>query len=264
MQTRELVKHRDRLAKAARFAAAAYNASGQYAWHYGSARGCVVVEDSHLIIAIAGTDDEQDMMMNVSVSPREMGDWSFAAGIPISRDSQKVTSTVGFLDYAANAYEGIASALRRHQYDPNKMKRVTLVGHSLGGAAAYLLQHTKCFEEAEAVAFGSPRPFKRGSLIPSRLRFRAWRHTDLIPYVPLSCVHPDAVQFIVSGKGRVPQTKIHWQQTPAVLAQCVIAWGWGVLSAINNLLGRHPDFHALFAGHSMNEYRESLTVEGPE
>lgn len=262
MTPTEIVKHRFRLERAARFAKGAYNASGQHAWHYGSARGAVIWEAAEgiLILAIAGTDDADDMILNTAVSPRSLDDWGFAAGIQIARDSQQVRSTVGFLDYAANCYEGISAKMTELGLSLDKAQRVVLAGHSLGGAACFLLQHTKMFEEAEAIVFGAPRAFKRNQQIPSRIRYSVWDPTDLVPYVPLSCKHPRCVQFIVTGKGRVPQTHYSRQQWVPVALRCVVSWGVGAAIALGNLAGRRVDFSSLFAGHSMSKYKEMLTV----
>jgi len=229
-----------------------HSASGILMWY---------PEDGHLIISIAGTDERSDIFHDVNTFPRKMSEWGEKAGICISEDAVDVVSTEGFLDYAASCYFGVTERLAADGIDLSEVASITIVGHSLGGAAAYLLQLTKLFESSRVYVFGCPRTFKRSKTkVPDRVRFSCWRIVDPVPYLPLSCHHPSAQVIIVPAySGAVPRTRIAPGSIPIVVIYVAFMWIYGVYVALCNLCGSSANV-AAFRAHRMSEYANNLEI----
>lgn len=242
--------------EASDLALAAYDSQSTHRrWEYKNACGVLSFEDGVLLIGIAGTNDSIDLYQDVNVRPRNLYDWSFMADIPLCKDARDVVSTVGFLDYAAFCYIGITRAINEMGIDRAAIRGIVLSGHSLGAAAAQLLQMTPRFESAEAHLYGSPKVWKRGSRVPERLRTHAWQVTDLVTYAPISCKHATCQNLIVTGG--VPHSRIPFSRIPVMALLAAFVWVTGGWKSLLTRFGVSVK-NGLFTPHHMKTYRKLL------
>jgi len=261
MQTRPQ-RLRRRLLNAAHWAHAAYvePEGSPIRWQCHTSSGILHFKDGHLIVGITGSDQSSDIWHDLTLYSRSMDEWSVAADIKLAEDSKGVVTTTGFLDHTANAYEGIMAKLRSMGVDQGDITSVSLSGHSLGGAVAYLLQHTEAFgHDSRAYVFGCPKVYKRGSRIPERLRSSCWKHNDIVTYGPWSCVHPSCQDLILTYPGQVPRTEVPgWLRVP-MASWVLLSWVYGAACELKGMCGDETSY-GLFKSHSMTEYLQCLEL----
>jgi len=250
---------------AAKLALGAYDEEDEgMIWSLRSARGILIWNpaDGHLGIAIAGTDDRSDVLHDVNTLPRVFSEWGQQSGVCVSDDAVDVVSTEGFMDYTASCSEAILAKVDAIGLKWSSVTSMTIVGHSLGGAAAYLLQLTKPFEASRTYTFGCPKTFKRGCRVPDRIRFACWHLSDPVVYLPLSCCHPKSQSVIVSrSSGIMPRTSRAFGARVFVIAYVVATWLYSVYAAVCRIWGGKPKVTAVHA-HLMATYAKSLGISG--
>ena len=199
-----------------------------------------------IIIGLAGTDGPQDVVNDLDLLPQTIGDWSDATGIPVNAEVRQTVSTAGFLAHAGLAYHGVEHTLYT-QFGitiSSAERPVWIAAHSLGGAAAQLMQFTVPYFTSRCFSFGAPRIIRSGCYLPNRLRCAVRRATDPVIYAPRWHVHPPAEVLYVRYVGSV-RRHMPWRYRVAALAYASIAW----------LFGRRAISH----GHAMSRYEQDLS-----
>lgn len=148
-------------------------------WRHSHATGYVYTCGAKAVVAIAGSDDWDDWRGNFRACPDPLPCWP---GARVHR---------GLLAYAGLVVEALAPHAR-FLAD----RTVTIVGHSLGGAAAVLLpilartdwRMPASITTAAVVTFGAPR-VGNATLAKLRSELPPWQIAadgDLIPHLPLA------------------------------------------------------------------------------
>lgn len=117
-------------------------------WRHGNAHGYIIAAAEKAVVAIAGTDDRRDWRGNLAACPDPLPGW------PRTRAHR------GLVRYADSVLAGLAP-----HYHVLRDRVATVVGHSLGGAAAILLPTLARLDwrlpasivSAAVVTFGAPR-----------------------------------------------------------------------------------------------------------
>jgi hypothetical protein len=212
-------------ARLAEFAKAAYYQSGSpelralesetdmslARWSNGNASGIIAFQGKTLVIAISGTDSADDIKNDADVLSQDVQGWSNAVGIPVIKTTG-VQSSAGFLAYAALAGAELGSWIPADLSEWD----VYLTGHSLGGAAALILQLTTKLQSASCFTFGCPKVF-RGD-VPERIRVSVRRAADPVVHVPPTYDHPSASVLWVRYAGSVRSKLPAWLKPVAWVA----------------------------------------------
>ena len=132
--------------------------------------GYMTLTNQEIIVVIRGTKNLEDWLLNFCISPNYQGFHS------------------GFASYADSIWRQLNRLFSRFSYP---QKKLTIVGHSLGGAAAILtailLQKQEFnklhLDEVEIYSFGSP-PFSTKHISCQAPVYRIRTAKDLVPYLP--------------------------------------------------------------------------------
>jgi len=220
-------------------------------WSYGNAAGVVYVDAERICIGLAGTDDKDDARNDYDFFNQTLGDWSSASDFAVAPGLADTSSTAGFLAYAALCYGGIETTLADLESDN---RRVWIAGHSLGGAAAQILQCTLRYSGCRVYTYGSPRVFR--GRVPEEIRVSVRRITDPVVYGPFGYYHPSSDTIWVRYPGSV-RTQLPWKYKPIAAAYRAAVWSKGLVQAGLASLGV-PVRPTLADGHSMTRYRADL------
>jgi hypothetical protein len=87
----------------------------------------------------------------------------------------------GFYNYASNAYRFLQNAIHHH-------KKLTLVGHSLGGAVALAFADFIDHPDVEIYTFGCPRTGTKH--FTKRIKYAHHRFVTYLDHAPLTPVYP--------------------------------------------------------------------------
>ncbi len=218
-------------------------------WLCGNASGLTYQDDERIVIAIAGTNDRLDRVNDIDILEQDFGDWSQAWSIPIHDDVRNTSSTAGFLAYSGLCYAGIDDKITNHD-----SRTVWIAGHSLGGAAAQVLQCTKRFEGCRVCVYGCPRVFRGNA--PEQIRVSVRRITDPVVYGPSRFAHASCETFWVRYPGGV-RSKIPVRYKPLAVAYKTLVWTKGLAQSLLMSLGV-PIRSTFYAGHSMIRYKSDL------
>ena len=216
-------------------------------------------KERHLIIAIAGTNDKEDMVADAATTAQVLSDWGNSNGIRVAPDCENIRSTSGFLGYAEKCYQGIMQAIKEHGIVLCDIDQIWLTGHSLGGAAVSIMLCTETFQNAIGHTFGGARPLKRFSKSPKRRLTRTVDLLDIVQWVPLSCHHLDSKQIIVTPIGS--RSKMPGRYKLMLAGVLMVIWVCGLIIPILAKLKLISTDYSIASGHSMEAYclnRESV------
>lgn len=217
-------------------------------WENLNASGVILVdsETGTLTVAISGTNEPADFVNDGDVLSQTLMDWSAAHGIQLAEDARQmeVRATSGFLAYTSLVHAGVMQKLADEGIEIERFPSLFVTGHSLGGAAATLLQLTHPFGTSHAFTFGAPKCFRLLSKRPMRMGQRIVSLFDVWPHLPPQCKHPQfGTLYLLNRSAR--RTTIPFMYMPIYLCLAVS----GMLA---RLLGLRR------SGHSMEVYAQTL------
>ncbi|WP_461522164.1 lipase family protein [Porticoccus sp.] len=131
---------------------------------------------------------------------------------------------------------------------------IWVAGHSLGGAAAQILQCTQLYAASRVYTYGAPRVFR--GYVPEALRVSVRRITDPVVYGPFGFNHPSSDTIWVRYPGSV-RSQIPLRLKPLAAAYRTAVWSRGLIQTALASLGV-PVRPTLADGHSMHRYRRDL------
>ena len=169
-----------------------------------SAHGVIVSNSTDCVIAIAGTDDIKDALDDSKVLGKNI---AATCGV-----TYRVPS--GFNSYADLALEAIEDAID----EADKAKRVWVVGHSLGGAAAHLVPLKREWLNPElVVTVGAPCSIKRGQAWKYNYRtVNIANHYDLVATGLKWVYSRPGIDLFVSNKGKLTLSRPAWSWAKSV------------------------------------------------
>lgn len=228
-----------------------------YEFKFRNAFGIVCVDDinSEMIIAIAGTDQAEDAADDANVLRNKLGNWDKTKGFRATMldQSKPAISSLGFTNYAELVMRGLAKCFNEHEIDPNEYSKTWITGHSLGGAAAWLIGQFHTFANATIITFGAARPLFISSVKPSRETpvLRVCGIFDPVQFAPPHYKHPRSDQLLVLGRrGKWPT--IPWAYRPVFALIALMYWTIGLGCDIaRGLTGWKWLKFSIATGHSM-------------
>lgn len=215
--------------------------------------------DKHLecIIAIAGTNKPEDILVDLDLTPTKLGDFCQQHGIKdyCGRVSARIHG--GFLDHAwlglHTIHHQIGELSKKYNRDAD---RIWLVGHSLGGAVACVipeLVNADVNRRLRVFAFGAPRIYARRRTV--RHDITMINHIfDPVCCVPLTYWHPNTNEIWIRRRNSFRDRR-PWKAFGTLA-------GYAMLSASAWLLRRFGlkvnPLKRMLQYHAMSNYYASL------
>lgn len=143
---------------------------------HANATGILAWNDDTVVIAIAGTNDFADILQDLDVRPVAFGLAAVARAAYL-----RIRIPHGFREHTLQ----VKTALANTDYDWSNIahKRVFVIGHSLGGAAASILPMCMRIEPIRIYTFGAPKFLYKSDAW--RYNLPLWRFVQTSDWVPI-------------------------------------------------------------------------------
>ena len=156
-------------------------------WKNNNAQGVAARINETAVIALAGTNDRFDILLDLDCGMVAAGDLAREHALECCGNDNTLFHR-GFANYAMLSY----NALQSIDFNLDGVKQIYCCGHSLGGAAAtylpWVLPHS---HQVQVFSYGAPRCFGRKTIAPYPYQLmRIVRNTDPVPLVPRAAVSP--------------------------------------------------------------------------